>query len=135
MRILILAAALIATLGSAYADTRAVEMKNLARYQKYAGDPVESFDVWQPIYQWQSLGPDYVAVWSAVNKVYILKVSQPCVNLENARAIAVTSQMQHKVTRRFDYVDFDRQHCQITEIRPIDYKTMLKADEKAPASS
>jgi len=120
--------------GSVGADTRETALKNLARYQQYAGDPVDSFDMWE-LYQWQTLGPDYLAVWAAVNKVYMLKVSQPCPRLEYANAIAVTSEMTRKVTRGFDFVNFDLQHCQIVEIRPIDYKKMLDDDKAAAATT
>ena len=110
----------------AQADTRATEVKNLARFEQFAGAPVESFDMWN-LYQWQSLGPDRLAVWSAVNKVWLLRVSQPCIRLEDTKAITIKSQMAHKVTARFDYVEFAAQHCQIQEIRPIDYTAMRKA--------
>ena len=110
----------------AQADTRATEQKNLTRFEQFAGAPVESFDMWS-LYQWQSLGPDRLAVWSAVNDVWLLKVSQPCIRLEDTSAIKITSQMTHKVTARFDYVDFAAQHCQIQEIRPVDYGAMRHA--------
>jgi len=116
----------------AQADTRATEQKNLVRFEQFAGPPVESFDMWS-LYQWQSLGPDRLAVWSAVNKVWLLKVSQPCIRLEDTNAIKITSQMAHKVTARFDYVDFAAQHCQIQEIRPVDYVALRKS--AAPKSS
>ncbi|HZP68081.1 MAG TPA: DUF6491 family protein [Rudaea sp.] len=125
MRTLLLTAAMFAVAGTAVADTRATEDKNLARYQQYAGTSVDNFPMWN-MYQWQSLGPDWLAVWTAVNDVYLLKVSQPCIRLEDAKGIQVTSQMAHQVTRRLDYVNFGTQHCQIVEIRPVDYKTMLK---------
>jgi len=114
----------------AQADTRATEQKNLARFEQFAGPPVESFDMWS-LYQWQSLGPDRLAVWSAVNKVWLIKVSQPCIRLEDTHAIKITSQMTHKVTARFDYVDFAAQHCQIQEIRPVDYLAMRKSGKTA----
>ena len=117
----------------AQADTRATEAKNLARFEQFAGTPVESFDMWK-LYQWQSLGPDRLAVWSAVNKVWLLKVSTPCIRLEDTNSIKITSQMEHKVTARFDYVDFAAQHCQIQEIRPVDYTAMRKATAAAKSS-
>src|SRR4051794_38233232 len=55
---------------SALADTRETEAANLARFQKYAGAPVENFTIWN-MYQWQLLGPDTVAVWAGVNDVYM----------------------------------------------------------------
>src|SRR4051812_3187912 len=33
------------------ADTRATEAKNLARFEQFAGAPIESFDMWE-LYQW-----------------------------------------------------------------------------------
>ena len=116
--------------GTAHADTRATEEKNLARYEQYTGAPVENFTMWN-MYQWQSLGPDKLAVWTKINEVWLLKVSQPCVRLEDAHGIAVTSQAMHQVNRRLDYVNFGTQHCQIVEIRPIDYKRMLKDGENS----
>ena len=118
----------------AHADTRATEQKNLARYEQFAGTPVESFDMWN-LYQWQSLGPDRLAVWSAVDKVWLLRVSQPCIRLEDTNAITITSQMAHKVTARFDYVEFAAQHCQIQEIRPVDYLSMRKAQRAEKTGS
>lgn len=123
---LLLAALAVLPAAVVHADTRATEEKNLVRFEQFAGAPVESFDMWE-MYQWQSLGPDRLAVWSAVNKVWLLKVSQPCIRLEDTNAIAITSEMAHKVTARFDYVNFAAQHCQIQEIRPVDYLAMRKA--------
>jgi len=135
MRYLLFSAVLtLLAAAAAQADTRATEEKNLARFEQFAGSPVESFDMWQ-LYRWQSLGPDRLAVWSGVNKVWLLKVSQPCIRLEDTNAIAIKSQMQHKVTARFDYVDFAAQHCQIQEIRPVDYTAMTHAGEAAKASN
>ena len=127
LRVVLFAALSILPAAFTLADTRATEQKNLAHFEQFAGAPVESFDMWQ-MYQWQSLGPDRLAVWSAVNKVWLLKVSQPCIRLEETNAITITSQMTHKVTTRFDYVDFAAQHCQIQEIRPVDYLAMRKAE-------
>jgi hypothetical protein len=125
-RVVLFAAFTILPAAFVQADTRATETKNLARFEQFAGAPIEAFDMWS-LYQWQSLGPDRLAVWSAVNKVWLLKVSQPCIRLEDTNAIKITSQMAHKVTARFDYVDFAAQHCQIQEIRPVDYTALRKA--------
>lgn len=114
--------------GAALADTPKTEAENLARVEKYAGAPVENFTMWS-MYKWQGLGPDKLAVWTKVNEAYLLTVGQPCTHLEEARGVIVTSQMSHQVNRRMDYVNFGNQHCQITEIRPIDYKAMTKAGE------
>ena len=118
-------AALIAVSGLAAADTRQTEDENRARFEKYAGAPVGNFTMWQ-MYQWQLLGPDQLAVWTGVNDVYMLKVELPCINLENAKAVQITSKMSHQVNVKLDFVRFGSQQCQILEIRPIDYKAMVK---------
>jgi len=114
--------------GTALADTRATEQANLERFRQYAGAPVENFTMWR-MYKWQGLGAETVAVWTGVNDVYMLKVGQPCTRLEDARAIVVTSKMSHQVNRRMDFVNFGTQQCQILEIRPIDYKAMIKGGD------
>ena len=117
----------------AIADTPATEAANLARVEKYVGAPVEGFTMWS-MYKWQGLGPEKLAVWTKINEAYLLTVEQPCIHLQEARGIRVTSQMSHQVNRRLDFVNFGSQHCQIIEIRPIDYKTMYKDGESAVAS-
>ena len=128
-KIILLAGCVAAACSAAVrADTRETEAANLARFEKYAGAPVENFTMWE-MYKWQLLGPDSLAVWTGVNDVYLLKVEQPCINLENAKAIVVTSKMSHQVSRRLDFVHFGSQQCQIVEIRPIDYRTMVKGGD------
>jgi hypothetical protein len=117
----------------ALADTPATEAANLARVEKYVGAPVEGFTMWN-MYKWQGLGPDKLAVWTKINEAYLLTVEQPCIHLQEARGIRVTSQMSHQVNRRLDFVNFGSQHCQIIEIRPIDYKAMYKDGESGAAS-
>jgi len=114
----------------ALADTPATEKANLERFLQYAGAPVENFTMWK-MYKWQGLGPETVAVWTGVNDVYMLKVGLPCTRLQDAKAIVVTSKMSHQVNRRFDFVNFGTQQCQILEIRPVDYKAMIKGGEPA----
>ena len=135
MRIMpsIAAACLSVVACAALADTPATEAANLARVQKYVGAPVENFTMWN-MYKWQGLGPDNLAVWTKVNEAYLLTVGQPCIHLQDARGIIVTSHMSHQVNRRMDYVSFGSQHCQIIQIRPIDYKTMYKDGGSGVAS-
>ena len=117
--------------GVALADTPKTEADNLARVEKYAGAPVENFTMWS-MYKWQGLGPDKLAVWTRINEAYLLTVEQPCTHLQEAKGVIVTSQMSHQVNRRLDYVKFGSQRCQITQIRPIDYKAMTKSDGSTP---
>lgn len=117
---------------AAIADTRATQQKNLERFEKYAGDPIEEFDFWS-LYKWQLVGPEKVVVWSTINDAYLITVAKPCPGLEFAGGIGVTSKQRRIVSRKFDYVTYGNGRCQIMEIRPIDYKQMLKdgPDENA----
>jgi hypothetical protein len=115
----------------ATADTRATQQKNLERFEKYAGDPIDEFDFWS-LYKWQLVGPEKVVVWSSVNDAYLISVARPCPGLEFAPGIGVTSKQRRIVSRKFDYVTYGNGRCQIMEIRPIDYRRMLNdgPDEK-----
>lgn len=118
----------------AQADTREFEKAELARYSKYATDPVPEitmFDLWQ----WQVVAPDKLLLWSTIRDVYLVSVHPSCNRLEWARGISVTQAMQWKVSTKFDFIDFSHQHCKITEIRPIDYKAMRAAEGGKPSSS
>ena len=122
----ILAAACLAIALGAPAQTRKTQAENLDRYEKYLGDPIDEFQFWPPLYKWELVGPTKVVVWPTINEAYLITVNEPCPRLEWAKAIGVTSQQRHYVNRKFDYVTYGGDRCQIREIRPIDYRTMLK---------
>jgi uncharacterized protein DUF6491 len=109
----------------AIAQTRATQQQNLERFEKYAGAPVDEFDFFS-LYKWQLVGPEKVVVWSTINDAYLITVAKPCPGLEFAQGIGVTSKQRHIVSRKFDDVTYGKGRCQITEIRPIDYRQMLK---------
>jgi hypothetical protein len=110
---------------AAIAQSRATQQKNLERFEKYAGAPIDEFDFWS-LYKYQLVGPEKVIVWSTINDAYLISVAKPCVGLEFASGIGVTSKQRRVVSRKFDYVTYGNGRCQITEIRPIDYRQMLK---------
>lgn len=110
---------------AATAQTRATQQQNLERFEKYAGAPIDEFDFWS-LYKWQLVGPEKVVVWSTINDAYLISVAKPCPGLEFAQAIGVTSKQRRIVSRKFDYVTYGNGRCQIMEIRPIDYRQMLK---------
>lgn len=72
-------------------------------------------------------------VWTTINQAYLLSVAQPCINLQFAQRIGVSATVG-TVNRGLDYVLVERQRCQITDIRPVDYKKMM-ADRRKPAGS
>jgi len=114
------------------------EHADLARYQKYAEAPVDHVRYFQ-INGFQYLAPDQVAIWFGVNKLYLLTVETPCINLAFANGIGLTAKNQ-MLYRNFDFVTFDHQRCKIVKIEPVDELKMKqdRAKEKqqgAPASS
>jgi type II secretory pathway pseudopilin PulG len=118
-------------IASAGAQTRKTQEQDLERFEKYAGAAIDEFDFWS-LYKWKLVGPEKVVVWSTINDAYLITVDQPCPGLEWTKAIGVTSQQKRIVSRKFDYVTYGKgQRCHINEIRPIDYKQMLKDGEDA----
>lgn len=104
-----------------------------ARYESYAGAPVESF-TWLGRYDsWQSIGTNEVVVWTTPFQAYLIKVAPPCDNLQFANRIGLTSTAS-TVSARFDFVKVGRWRCPIQEIRPVDYQRM-RADLRKEAES
>jgi hypothetical protein len=132
MKLLAVLAGAALCVSSTDAQTRKTQQENLERFEKYLGEPVEQFQFWS-LYKWQLVGPNKVVVWPTINDAYLLTVDDPCPGLEWANGIGVTSKQRHLVSRKFDYVTYGKGRCQINEIRPIDYKTMLKDGPDAKA--
>jgi hypothetical protein len=115
---------------AALADTPEHQAAELARFLRYAGSPVGEFRM-VDVFQTQIVGERNVVVWPTINQAYLIAVDKTCSKLEWAHGFAVTREMSMKVTTKFDFIEFDHQRCKITEIRPVDYKAMLKDDKKA----
>lgn len=130
---LLLAALLVLLANAAYADTRAREKEELARFRSYAAEPVDQFPMFE-LWQWQVLGPTQLVLWSTINDAYLIRVDKSCNNLEWAHGLSVTQEMRQKVTKQFDFVVFRDQRCKIEEIRPIDYRRMVKDGASPPAA-
>jgi hypothetical protein len=109
-----------------------------ARYEAYAGPPVEQF-TWLGRYDsWQPIGTNEVVVWTTPFQAYLIKVAPPCDNLQFVNRIGLTS-TANTVSARFDFVKVGRQwRCPIQEIRPVDYQRMRqdmrKENEEAKAA-
>jgi hypothetical protein len=116
---------LLAVVSAAQAQTRATQTERLDRFMKYAGEPINEFQFWS-MYKWELVGPLKVVVWPTINDAYLLTVDEPCPGLEWAKGIGVTSKQTHFVSSRFDYVTYGNGRCKINEIRPLDYKQMIK---------
>ncbi len=96
----------------------------LAEFESVAGAPVERFHFWD-LQRWEVLGPYEIAVWTRVNEAWLIRVNRPCAGLEFAQTIGLSSN-QNMVSTRFDAVLFDRQRCNIREIRPVDGKALKR---------
>jgi hypothetical protein len=109
------------------------ERGDLARYQKYAGAPVDSVRYFQ-INGFEYLAPDKVAIWFGVNKLYLLTVDTPCNNLAFAKGIGLTSK-NNMLYKNFDFVTFDHQRCKILKIEPVNELKMKQDREKEKAAA
>jgi hypothetical protein len=95
-----------------------------ARYDAYAGPPIEQFTYLGRYDSWQSIGTNQLVVWTTPFQAYLIKVAPPCENLQFANRIGLTS-TANTVSARFDFVRVGRQwRCPIQEIRPVDYQRM-----------
>jgi hypothetical protein len=117
---------LLALTACAAFKNRESDAETLARYVDYAGAPIDSFSLLGGVDGWESLGDNRLVVRTGVNKAYLLTVAQPCLNLDFATSIGLTS-TGSTVSRGFDSVRFGNERCQITDIRPVDYKAARQA--------
>ena len=95
----------------------------LARFEKHAGEPIERIRAFQGVDQWQALSPLKLVIWTGVSRAYLLTMRAPCSGLEFQKAIAITS-TNNIIDVQFDSVRFEQQVCHLSEIRPVDHKTL-----------
>ena len=127
----VVAMAAIVFASAAQADTRAYEKEQLARFERYAGQPVDEFPMFE-LWQWEALSRDKLVLWSTIHDAWLVTVDKSCNNLLWTHGLSVTQEMRMKVTAKFDFVVFRDQRCKITQIRPVDYKAMLKDGAEEP---
>lgn len=132
MRPVVLPLLLAALAGCASPGPRERMAARLAEVEAHAGAPVESFHLWQ-LDRWETLGRAELMVWTRPNEAWLLRVDEPCRDLEFANALTLSSSVG-RVHRRFDAVQFEHQRCRINEIRPVDGRA-LKAARRATAES
>lgn len=97
-----------------------------AAYAAAAGAPVTHFRFFTPLWSWEELGPDQVAIYTRPKEAWLLDVPG-CTQLPFTNAIGLTSNL-NQVSINFDKVLTGRGSfpCTITRIRPVDV-TRLKA--------
>jgi len=101
----------------------------LARFQQYAGPPIEQFTWLGRYWSWQYLAKYQLVIWTTPNNAYLITVLPPCEDLPWVQHIGLTS-TQSMVSQRFDFVLVRHWKCQIKEIRQVDYLRM-KQDMRA----
>jgi hypothetical protein len=100
-------------------------------FLKYAGPPIDSFTYLGHYDSFRTLGGNDVAIWTTINDVYLIRVRSPCVELPFANVVELTS-TAHTVSRTYDYVIVDHDHCHIDTIRHVDYGAMKRAHLAGP---
>ncbi len=115
-------------------EFRARQDAELARFEQFAGEPVERVRTLTGVDRWQSLSPSHLVIWTTVNRAFLLTLRAPCHGLEFQTAIRIT-ESNNIISRRFDRVQFEEQSCYIEQIRPVDYKAVKVArrEEKVGA--
>lgn len=108
----------------ALAQQTVSERADLTRYERYAQAPVDYVHYFQ-IDGFEYLGPDKVAVWFGVNKLYLLTVQTPCLDLAWANGIGLTAR-NNTLYSRFDAVTFRHQRCRILKLQPVNELQMKR---------
>lgn len=124
---LLAAAALLASCSSIPLERR--DAAERARFEAYAGKPVDHF-TWLTHYEgWEPISPDQLVVWTDINQAYLITVFHPCLDLMFAHRIALTPTAD-TIYAHFDSVHVEGWKCMINTIQPIDYLRM-EHDERA----
>lgn len=132
-------ALVVAFLAGCAGTPRLSDEEQLARYQAYAGEPVDRFTQLR-IDNWESLDSNKLVLWNGRHEAYLLTVWDTCADLRHAQTITVISNSSHTVSvfdkikvlkdPRFGPMMTGLDTCPIREIRPINVKQM-RADEEA----
>ncbi|HEX3838857.1 MAG TPA: DUF6491 family protein [Steroidobacteraceae bacterium] len=101
-----------------------------AKLLKFAGPPIPSFTYLGHYDGFRTLGNKEVVIFTTVSDGYLIRVRDPCINLQFANVVGLTS-TDHTVTSQFDFVISDHERCHIDSIRHIDYGA-FKRDRDAP---
>ena len=116
---------LLACLVALPATATASRAQRLAQFQKFAGAPVAQIRYFH-LDGFETLSDDTIAVWTGVNRVYLIKL-RVCPELDYADTISLSGSPTHQFTQRFGTVNVGRSRCMVESIRPVDYKAMQRA--------
>jgi len=119
-RILLASTAMAAVAGCSSVPSAQSQVQRQAAYAAAAGAPVKSFRIFMPLWSWEPLGTDQVAVYTKPKEAWLLDVPG-CTELPYANVIGLTSNL-NQVSIHFDKVITGRNQltCAIQQIRPVD---------------
>jgi hypothetical protein len=100
-----------------------------ALYRDFAGEPVNEFTYLGHYDGWRALGRNVLAIQTGLSEAYLITVQGPCSDLPFAHTIGLTS-TANTVHRGLDAVLVGRDRCPISEIRPVDYAALRKAQRE-----
>lgn len=124
MKIITIAAAVaLAGFGSVAAAKSIEGARDIQTYQNAAGDKVAQMPA-QSLVDWQALDDQSLAVWTANDKPWLVRVEQPCNGLQQAGSVALTSH-DGTVAAGTDAVQLGSEHCKIASIQPVDYSKIV----------
>ncbi len=101
-------------------------------YAKYVQGTVPWFQ-FTSLYDWESNQPGSVVVWTSPVQAYLLTLVGPCLGLQNAFVIALTSQ-SGLVSSNRDLVIAGGDRCRIMRIERLDARA-IRALRNKPAAS
>jgi hypothetical protein len=111
------------------------QQQALARYQAYAGPPLQYFTWFGHYDSWEALGKDRLVIYTTPSDAYLLKIWPPCDLRFVINRIGISS-TSSSVYTRFDSVLVSSGpgspplRCPIDEIRKVDVPRM-RADARA----
>lgn len=122
MMVVAFATALVAT--TSIASAASIQgARDIERFQKAAQSDVPQMPA-GALVDWQALDDQTLAVWTANDKPWLVRVDQPCQGLMQADSVALTSR-DGKVAAGTDAVELGGTHCKIATIQPVDYTKIV----------
>ena len=105
----------------------------LAEFEQFAGEPIPRFHTFRELDRWRSFDDRTLAIWVGVNRAYLIKLRDPCLDLHRQMTIRVNGDNGF-VDAQFGRIEFGNERCRIGEIREIDEKARKKARREAKGS-
>lgn len=121
-------------LGACATTPREASADKLARYQSFAGEPVNSIPYSAAGSRgFEIIDEQHLVVETRPSQGYLFSLSGPCLRASSAPVLSITSQVG-RVSAGFDRVSSLSQPgmtCIIREIRPVDVQAMRNAEKAA----